>query len=96
MSPGATGKAASAAVEAVLSSILAEVGRGSVHVPELGTFGMRDTPARCGYSISAGKIVTYPATRSLIFRPSTALQSVLGTRRNSDENSQLRQNGNDR
>ncbi len=96
MGPGATGKAASAAVEAVLSSILAEVGHGSVHVPELGTFGMRDTPARCGYSISAGKIVTYPSTRSLTFRPSTALQSVLGTWRNTGENPQLLQNGKDR
>jgi len=94
MGPGATGNAASAAVEAVFSSILAEVEHGSVHVPELGTFELRDTPARCGYSIAAGKIVTYPSSRALTFRPSTALQSVLGSQGHTDKTSQLRRNRN--
>lgn len=93
MGPGATGSAASAAVEAVLSSILAEMEHGSVYVPTLGTFGMRDTPARCGYSIAAGKIVTYPSSRTLTFRPSTALQSVLKTQKSTDKTPRLRQNG---
>lgn len=94
MGPGATGNAASAAVEAVLSSILAEVGHGSVHVPKLGTFEMRDTPARCGYSIAAGKTVTYPSTRALTFRPSTALQSVMNTHKSTDETSRCRRDRN--
>lgn len=94
MGPGATGSAASAAVEAVLSSILAEVGHGSVHVPKLGTFEMRDTPARCGYSIAAGKTVTYPSTRALTFRPSTALQSVMNTHKSTDVTSRRRRDRN--
>lgn len=76
MGPGATGSAASAAVEAVLSSLLDEAEHGSVHVPELGTFEMRDIPAREGYNVAAGKIVLYPAARRLTFRPSSHLKNL--------------------
>lgn len=85
MGPGATGSAASAAVEAVLSSLLSEAKHGAVYMPELGTFEMRHSPARRGYSIAAGKMVTYPATRTLAFRPSTSLNGEQNSRRNKNK-----------
>lgn len=69
MGPGATQKAASAAVDAVLSSILAEVQNEKIHIARFGTFETVRRPARSGAHPISGEPITIPAHSRLTFRP---------------------------
>lgn len=69
MGPGATRETAAAAVEAVLSSILAAVEEEKVHISRFGAFELRDCPARRGFDIPRGAPCLHSPTRRLTFRP---------------------------
>lgn len=73
MGPGATQKAASAAVDAVLSSILAEVQNEKIHIARFGTFETVHRPARSGAHPISGEPITIPAHSRLTFRPANNL-----------------------
>lgn len=75
MGPGATQKAASAAVEAVLSSILSEVRNEKIHIAHFGTFETVQRPARSGAHPISGNPITIPAHSRLTFRPAKRLVS---------------------
>ena len=69
MGPGATQKAASAAVDAVLSSILSQVEEVKIHIAHFGTFETVHRPARTGAHPISGETITIPAHSRLTFRP---------------------------
>ena len=69
MGPGATQKAASAAVDAVLSSILSQVAEEKIHIAHFGTFETVHRPARTGAHPISGETITIPAHSRLTFRP---------------------------
>lgn len=71
MGSGTTRNTASAAVEAVLASILEAAAQEKVHIAHFGTFETLCRPARIGFNINASAITTYPAHRRLTFRPSS-------------------------
>lgn len=72
MGSGTTRNTASAAVEAVLASILDAAAReDKVHIPHFGTFQQVSRPARQGFDINTGHITTYPAHAKLTFRPAS-------------------------
>ena len=72
MGSGTTRNTASAAVEAVLASILAAAEQeDKVHIPHFGTFPYVSRPARQGFDINTGLITTYPAHAKLTFRPAS-------------------------
>ena len=71
MGAGTTQNTASAAVEAVLASILAAAAEEKVHIAHFGTFETLSRPARQGYDINSAGITTYPARARLTFRPSS-------------------------
>ncbi len=78
MGTGTTRNTASAAVEAVLASILeAAEQQDKVHIPRLGTFQMVERPARTGFDINSGQLTQFPPRQKLTFRPAAALQSHL-------------------
>lgn len=71
MGAGTTQATASAAVDAVLSSVLsaAEQG-GKVHLSRFGTFEYAERPSRRCYDINTGEMTKTAPTRKLTFRPS--------------------------
>ncbi len=80
MGAGTTHNTASAAVEAVLASILTAVQDEKVHLPHLGTFQTINRPARTGFDINTGEHVTFPARAKLTFRPASSLHKQLQKR----------------
>lgn len=73
MGPGATRSTASAALEAVLASILTLTAGGErLRITRFGTFELRHTPARTGYDIARGSMATRPARTRLHFSPARA------------------------
>ena len=77
LGPGTTYQSATAAVDAVLGSILATVPRGKVRIPDLGTFEFIDRAPRTAFSIPLSAAKTIPATRKLTFRPASSLLAAL-------------------
>lgn len=77
LGPGTTYQSASAAVDAVLGSILSTIPRGKVRIPELGTFELIDRAPRTAFSIPLAAPKPIPATRKLCFRPASALLAEL-------------------
>lgn len=70
MGAGTTQATASAAVDAVLSSVLSAVGEeGKVHISRFGTFEYQERPARPIYDINTGKMSETAPTQKLCFRP---------------------------
>ena len=70
MGPGATRRSASAAVEAVLSSVVAAVAEGEkLHIAGWGSFELRERRARSGRLPGAGERLAIPAKRVPSFRP---------------------------
>lgn len=70
MGAGTTQATASAAAEAVLSSILAAAAEGEkVHITRFGTFEYQTRRARRAYDINAERMGEVPETRKLTFRP---------------------------
>ena len=70
MGPGTTRSTASAAVEAVLGSILTLTAQGErLHITRFGTFQRRECPPRRAYHIPAGQVQQLPAQRKLAFTP---------------------------
>lgn len=71
MGAGTTQATASAAAEAVLSSILAAAAEGDkVHITRFGTFEYAERPARRVYDINTGQMTETVPARKLTFRPS--------------------------
>lgn len=70
MGAGTTHATASAAAEAVLSSILAAAESDKVHITRFGTFEYAERPSRRSYDINTGTYREVPASRKLTFRPS--------------------------
>lgn len=70
MGAGTTHATASAAAEAVLSSILAAAESDKVHITRFGTFEHAERPSRRTYDINTGKMTETAPTRKLTFRPS--------------------------
>ena len=70
MGPGATRNTASAAVEAVLASILDATGSpgDKLHVSRFGTFECIERAARMGYDINTAGMKEIPARKELIFK----------------------------
>ncbi len=79
MGPGATQKAASAAVDAVLSSILTEVQKEKIHIARFGTFETVHRPARTGAHPLSGEAITIPAHSRVTFRPPKAFAAHINT-----------------
>lgn len=79
MGPGATQKAASAAVDAVLSSILSAVQNEKIHIARFGTFETVHRPARTGAHPISGETITIPAHSRLTFRPAKAFAAHINT-----------------
>lgn len=73
MGPGATRNAASAAVDAVLASILKLAQQEKLHIARFGTFETVHRPARSGAHPISGETITIPAHSRLTFRPSKGL-----------------------
>ncbi len=73
MGPGATRKTASAAVEAVLSSIRKESCEKKVHVAHFGVFTEETRAERTGTHPVSGETITIPQHKRLVFRPSDKL-----------------------
>ena len=70
MGPGATRSTASAAVEAVLSSILSLTEGGErLQITQFGAFERKLRPARRAYNISTGEMEEVPAHERLSFFP---------------------------
>lgn len=70
MGPGATRNTASAAVEAVLASVLAAVKEDKkLHIAHFGTFHTERSSARRGYNLATGSIRNLPPKKHLRFRP---------------------------
>lgn len=70
MGAGTTQATASAAAEAVLSSILTAAAREEkVHITRFGTFEYQTRRARRSYDINAERISEVPETKKLTFRP---------------------------
>ncbi len=75
MGPGATRATASAAVEAVLTSIrlaTAQTGQ-KLHIAHFGTFERQLHPARQGYDINTGQLRDIPEKHELHFKPAREL-----------------------
>lgn len=71
MGAGTTQATASAAAEAVLSSILTAAAKGEkVHITRFGTFEYQTRRTRRAYDINLEAITEIPETRKLTFRPS--------------------------
>ncbi len=77
MGPGATRATASAAVEAVLASILkaAETEPGKLHLAHFGTFERTHRKARLGYDINTGTMLRIEAKSELTFKAAKGLIS---------------------
>lgn len=73
MGPGATRKTASAAVEAVLSSIRKESRKHVVHIAHFGVFTEETRAERTGAHPVNGETIIIPQHKRLIFRPSGKL-----------------------
>ena len=75
MGPGATRATASAAVEAVLSSIQLATAESDarLHIAHFGTFERKQRAARQGYDINTGSMRDIPARSELTFRASKGL-----------------------
>lgn len=73
MGPGATRRAASAAVEAVLSSITALVQQEPLHITGFGTFSRRHHAATRGHDIPSGTVKERTAYSTLSFKPAQGL-----------------------
>ncbi|MBQ9835817.1 MAG: HU family DNA-binding protein [Akkermansia sp.] len=71
MGSGTTRNTASAAVEAVLASVLEAASQEKVHIAHFGTFETVCRPARKGFDINTASITTYAAQSRLTFRPSS-------------------------
>ena len=69
MGPGATRNAASAAVDAVLSSIQNAARQEKLHISRFGIFETVQRPARTGVHPITGETITIPAHSRLTFRP---------------------------
>lgn len=69
MGPGATQSAASAAVEAVLASILKLTARERLHITRFGSFECRERSARRYYHIPRAELDTLPPRLRLCFQP---------------------------
>lgn len=70
MGAGTTQATASAAVDAVLSSVLAAAEEEKkVHITRFGTFEYTERPARRAYDINSGTMRDVPASKKLTFRP---------------------------
>jgi len=76
MGPGATRRTASAAVEAVLSSILLEAQREKLHISHFGTFETTERKARSGTNPANGAPLHIEAHTRLIFRPAKELSKT--------------------
>ena len=76
MGPGATRNTASAAGEAVLSSIQMATASPDtkLHIARFGTFERVERPARQGFDINTRSMRTIPARSQLTFRPSQNLR----------------------
>lgn len=70
MGPGATRNTASAAVEAVLASIIQGAQTGKVHISHLGTFEFVLRPERIAFNACTANKITIPERSHLVFRPS--------------------------
>lgn len=77
MGPGATRNAASAAVDAVLSSILKEAQQGKLHIARFGTFETVLRPARTAAHPITGESITVPPHTRLTFRPADELSKSI-------------------
>ena len=74
MGPGATRATASAAVEAVLGSIIQATTSGEkLHVAHFGTFERVQRAARRGYNINTGTMQAIPARQELTFKAAKGL-----------------------
>ena len=74
MGPGATRATASAAVEAVLASILQSTETGEkLHLAHFGTFERVQRAARLGYDINTGVMRTIPEKQELTFKAAKGL-----------------------
>lgn len=69
MGPGATQSTASAAVEAVLASILALSAQEKLHITRFGSFELQARAPRRYYHIPTATMVTAPLPPRLVFRP---------------------------
>lgn len=76
MGPGATRRTASAAVEAVLSSILREAKREKLHISRFGTFETTERKARNGTNPATGAPLQIAAHTRLTFRPAKELSKT--------------------
>ena len=82
MGPGATRNAASAAVDAVLSSILKGAQQEKLHITRFGTFETALRPARTAAHPITGARITVPTHTRLIFRPADELiKNVIGKKK---------------
>ena len=73
MGPGATRRAATAAADAVLSSLAELAAEAPLHLTHFGTFEQKQHAATRGYSIPRGGMAERAAYRALSFRPSESL-----------------------
>ena len=75
MGPGATRATASAAVEAVLSSIQLATAESDarLHIAHFGTFERKQRAARLGYDINTGSMRDIPARSELTFKAANGL-----------------------
>lgn len=86
MGPGATGRTASAAVEAVLSSILSESVHDKLHIARLGTFETERRRARTAVHPITGQPLPVAEHTRLTFRPSVELERSLAFKSNQHQN----------
>lgn len=77
MGAGTTRNTASAAVEAVLASILMGAAKDKVHIAHFGTFETQYRPARQGFNINSASLTTYPPQSRLTFRPASGFTDFL-------------------
>ena len=73
MGPGATRSTASAAVEAVLGSILQATAEDKLHIAHFGTFERVLHPERRGFDINSRSMRSIPARSELTFRPAAGI-----------------------
>lgn len=73
MGPGTGRETATAAVDAVLGSILQACQKSPTHLMGFGTFAIRQSPARLGYDMNSGTTQIWPESRRLTFHPAEGL-----------------------
>ncbi len=80
MGPGATRRAAEAAVNAVFDTLLRATQQQSVHLTRFGSFEYSLYRERSAYDLNAERLGTIPATRRITFTPSDNFRRSLAKR----------------